>query len=82
MSSSIKTSLPAEQAPGAGASSSVDETVQRLRHWFGREFSLLDGRSGDLLHCAVEGLGDHREHDWGARGEVCREVAAHPFRER
>jgi len=83
MSSPTATSLPVETDPSAGVASTIAETVEQLRHWFGREFSLLDGRSGDLLHCAVEGSapgaaeswGDRGEHDWGTRGEVCREVS-------
>jgi hypothetical protein len=45
--------------------------VAALVRWFGAEFSLLDGATGDILHAAASGP----EADWGYRGQLCRELA-------
>jgi len=62
--SSLAARLP-EAAPGTGAS------LAALREWFNADFSLVDGRSGELLHVAE----DHAAIDWSARAELAREAA-------
>jgi putative nucleotidyltransferase with HDIG domain len=39
--------------------------------WFGVEFHLVDGGTGELLHCAF----DQTARDWAMRGQLCRVVA-------
>ncbi len=48
------------------------EVLARLLQWFGVEFHLVDGDTGELLHCAF----DQSARDWFARGQLCRAVAA------
>jgi putative nucleotidyltransferase with HDIG domain len=45
--------------------------LARLLEWFGIEFHLVDGETGELLHCAF----DQTARDWAIRGELCRAVA-------
>ena len=40
--------------------------------WFGIEFHLVDGRTGEVIHCAF----DQAARDWDLRGQLCRAVAA------
>jgi HD-GYP domain-containing protein (c-di-GMP phosphodiesterase class II) len=53
------------------AASSPTKPPAELTEWFGAEFSLIDGATGDVLFQAA----DHRTFDWTARAEVCRAVA-------
>ncbi len=46
--------------------------LTQLSQWFAIEFHLVDGDTGDLVHCAF----DQTARDWGIRGELCRAVAA------
>jgi HD-GYP domain-containing protein (c-di-GMP phosphodiesterase class II) len=46
--------------------------LTQLSRWFTIEFHLVDGDTGDLVHCAF----DQAARDWGARGELCRAIAA------
>src|SRR5262245_8776103 len=47
------------------------DALARLCQWFGVEFHLFAGSTGELVHCAF----DHRSRDWGTRGQLCRVVA-------
>ncbi|HYW80910.1 MAG TPA: HD domain-containing phosphohydrolase [Thermoguttaceae bacterium] len=59
--------------PNASDVSNTPDTklLESLKRYFGTEFSLLDGETGNILHEA----GDQPVRDWSARSEVCREVA-------
>jgi putative nucleotidyltransferase with HDIG domain len=48
------------------------DVLTRLADWFAVEFHLVDGNTGELLHCAL----DQSARDWLSRGELCRAVAA------
>jgi putative nucleotidyltransferase with HDIG domain len=50
---------------------SHSELLAKLLEWFGVEFHLVDGRSGELVHCAF----DQTARDWDAIAEICRAVA-------
>jgi hypothetical protein len=47
------------------------DVLAKLLEWFGVEFHLIDGDSGEPIHCSF----DETACDWGARGLLCREVA-------
>ncbi|MEX0714889.1 MAG: HD domain-containing phosphohydrolase [Pirellulales bacterium] len=49
----------------------IQRTVAGLTQWFGSEFSLVDGLTGELLHVPP----DHAPANWAVRSELCREVA-------
>jgi putative nucleotidyltransferase with HDIG domain len=48
------------------------DVLARLSGWFHVEFHLVDGNSGELLHCAF----DRSTADWDTRGQLCRAVTA------
>ncbi len=52
-------------------SSAQAESLAELREWFGVEFGLFDGNTGEMLHCAA----DRTARDWSACGQLCRVVA-------
>lgn len=54
-----------------GTSAMHAALLARLMEWFGVEFHLVDGGTGELLHCAF----DQTARDWGMRGQLCRVVA-------
>jgi putative nucleotidyltransferase with HDIG domain len=54
-----------------GISAQHAALLARLMQWFGVEFHLVDGVTGDLLHCAL----DQTAREWGMRGQLCRVVA-------
>ena len=54
-----------------GAASWHSELLAKLLKWFGIEFHLVDGDTGELVHCAF----DQSARDWSTRGELCRAVA-------
>ena len=47
------------------------DILNELMEAFTVEFDLVDGASGEPVHCAF----DRTARDWGARGELCRAVA-------
>ena len=51
---------------------SYSELLAKLLEWFGIEFHLVDGATGELVHCAF----DQTARDWSIRGELCRAVAS------
>jgi HD-GYP domain-containing protein (c-di-GMP phosphodiesterase class II) len=63
-----------DRAPGIGRE--LDRwqasALGKLAEWFGIEFDLIDGETGEVIHCAFD-LG---ARDWSVRGQVCRAVAA------
>ncbi len=54
-----------------GTSAAHAALLERLMQWFGVEFHLVDGGTGDILHCAF----DQTARDWDMRGQLCRAVA-------
>ncbi|HVW36041.1 MAG TPA: hypothetical protein VHB99_02010, partial [Pirellulales bacterium] len=62
----------ASTVPGAaGLAPRVESRLRALQHWFQTDFSLIDGRTGELLRVA----GDHSGMDWSTRTELAREVS-------
>lgn len=64
----------ADRAPAATPWTAPGSSIRppaELSEWFGTEFSLIDGSTGDVMFQAAE----HRAFDWTARAEVCRAVA-------
>ena len=57
--------------PSRPAIAGHEALLNELRQWFGIEFHLVDGETGELLHCPV----GHAQRDWSVRGELCRVVA-------
>jgi putative nucleotidyltransferase with HDIG domain len=49
----------------------LEQALEPLRRAFGAEFHLVDGQSGDLIHCTP----DQPAGDWNVWGELCRQVA-------
>ena len=47
------------------------KTLATLAQWFGIEFDLVEGETGEQVHCAF----DVASRDWSIRGEVCRAVS-------
>lgn len=63
---------PDSQAATGGGSAALDPATNRLlEQEFGRDFTIFDGTSGELLHKAT----DQPELDWAVRVELCRQVA-------
>ncbi len=62
--------LPGEQP--AASPSWHDDFKHRLSGWFGIEFQLVDGHTGDML---ASGMG-RTTREWLVQGELCRAVAA------
>ena len=60
-----------ERSMSSGTSALHAALLARLMQWFGIEFHLVDGGTGDLLHCAL----DQTARDWTMRGQLCRVVA-------
>jgi hypothetical protein len=60
----------AREAPARPAADAA-ETASMLRHWFGVDFTIIDGSSGNVLRVAT----DQPCQDWSYRAEVCQEVA-------
>ena len=60
-----------ERPTSSGTSGQHAALLARLIQWFGIEFHLVDGGTGDLLHCAL----DQTARDWSMRGQLCRVVA-------
>ncbi|MEX0979440.1 MAG: HD-GYP domain-containing protein, partial [Pirellulales bacterium] len=48
------------------------DVLARLSDWFAVEFHLVDGNTGELVHCAF----DQTARNWDTRGQLCRAVAA------
>ncbi len=66
------TDAPAREARAVGDQQARrGNLLARLLEWFGIEFHLVDGETGELLHCAF----DQTARDWAIRGELCRAVA-------
>ncbi len=47
------------------------DLLAKLLNWFGIEFHLVDGNTGEPLHCAF----DQTARDWSVLGQLCRAVA-------
>lgn len=58
-------------AGGSALAPRVEARLRSLQGWFRTEFSLIDGRGGELLRAAA----DHAGIDWSARAEVARQVS-------
>lgn len=69
----LNTTLQTSEHPDGQVVSEAHGNLQsQLLQWFSVEFHLVDGETGELVHCAF----DQTARDWSARGEVCRAVAA------
>ena len=62
----------AERTQASGVRSWHADVLARLSAWFQVEFHLVDGNSGEPVHCPV----DQSAVDWDTRGQLCRAVAA------
>jgi HD-GYP domain-containing protein (c-di-GMP phosphodiesterase class II) len=60
-----------ENRESSGRSSGRADSLAKLRQWFGVEFNLFDGNTGEMLHLATDGT----QRDWNACGQFCRVVA-------
>jgi putative nucleotidyltransferase with HDIG domain len=75
LSSAIQqTAADRENAPDQAAAVRAwhADILARLSNWFDVEFHLVDGETGELLHCAF----DSTARNWDTRGQLCRAVAA------
>src|SRR5687767_5106878 len=55
----------------ASPAAAATDAASVLRRWFGVDFTILDGASGDVLYLAT----DQPCRDWTYRAELCQEVA-------
>ncbi len=74
---SMESFAAAVNSPAAGSekqaspAAAATDAASTLRRWFGVDFTILDGGSGDVLHLAS----DQPCRDWSVRAELCQEVA-------